>query len=77
LGENLQRLATSGREISELITNRGNSRPTGQPRECWLSIFTVGINSKSCPCTADYAPGTTFIDIVAACVYRCRRDLTL
>jgi len=34
-----------GRDICEMITNRGNSRPIGAPTECWLSICTHGINS--------------------------------
>jgi len=29
-----------------MITNRGNSWPIGMPTECWLSMCTVGINSK-------------------------------
>jgi len=44
LGDNLERLRISGRDISEMITNRGNSRPIGQP---WLSIYTVGIKTRS------------------------------
>jgi len=62
LVENLQRLWTSGRYISEIITNRGNSRPIGPSKECWLSICTIGINSRSFPWTADSVHGRTFID---------------
>ena len=32
------------------------------PMECWLSICTVGINSKSFPWTAESIHGMTFID---------------
>jgi len=31
---------------NDLITNLGKSRLVGAPTECWLSIYTVGINSK-------------------------------
>jgi len=44
-----QRLPTSGRDFFETITNRGESRQVGQPTECWFSICTVEINSKSFP----------------------------
>jgi len=49
LGDCLQRLRASGRDISETITNLGKSWHVGQPTECWLSICTLGINSKSFP----------------------------
>jgi len=40
------RLPISDSDFSEMITNRGKSRQIGMPTECWLSIYTVGINSK-------------------------------
>ena len=49
-GKNLPWLRTSGRDVYEMITNRGKSRRVGEPTECWLSICTVGINSKWFPC---------------------------
>ena len=42
-----QRFPTSSRDFSEMITNLGKSWQVGAPMECWLSIRTVGINSKS------------------------------
>jgi len=47
LRERRQRLSTSGRDFAEMNTNLGKSRLVGTPTECWLSIRTVGINSKS------------------------------
>ena len=49
LHEHRQWLPTSGRNICEMNTNRGKSRQVGMPTECWLSIYTVGINSKWFP----------------------------
>jgi len=51
-----QRFPTSSRDFSEMITN------LGMPMECWLSIRTVGINSKSFPWTAEWVHRMTFID---------------
>jgi len=42
---NLQQFATTDHNISDMITNRGNSRPIGPSMGCSLSIFTAGINS--------------------------------
>ena len=44
-----QRFPTSSRDFSETITNLGKSRQVGAPMESWLSIDTVGINSKWFP----------------------------
>ena len=44
-----QRFPTSSRDFWEMITNLGKSWQVGMPMECWLSICTVGINSKSFP----------------------------
>ena len=40
-------IATSGRHNSAMITNAENSRPNGPSTACFVSIFTVRINSKS------------------------------
>ena len=40
---------TSGIDFSETITNLGKSWQVGTPAECWLSIDTVGMNSKWFP----------------------------
>jgi len=40
-------LATSGRYNSAIITNAENSRPSGPPTGCLVSIFKVWINTKS------------------------------
>jgi len=47
--ERRQWFPTSGRDFSEMNTNLGKSQLVGTPTECWLSIHTVGINSKSFP----------------------------
>jgi len=47
--EHRQRLPTSDRDFSEMNTNRGKSWHVCTHVECWLSIRTVGINSKSFP----------------------------
>ena len=44
-----QRFQISGRDFSETITNLGKSWQAGTPVECWLSIHTVGMNSKWFP----------------------------
>ena len=75
LGNHLQRLRTSGRDIYEMNTNRAKSPWVGQPTECWLSISTVGINSKSFPWSAGCVQGTTFLDIAGSSVWRIRRDV--
>jgi len=66
LGNRLQRLRTSGRDISEMITNLGKSWQVGQPTECWLSICTLGIKSKSFPWPAGCVQETTFLDIAGS-----------
>jgi len=71
------RLPTSSRDFPEMITNRGKSRWIGQPTEFWLSICTVGINSKSFPCPVQHAygehtvPKTLCCDIHAVLQKRC------
>jgi len=47
--ENRQRLSTTGCDICETNTNRGKSWQVGTSVECWLSICTIGINSKWFP----------------------------
>ena len=44
-----QWLQTSGCDIYKMITNRERLRWVGEPTEFWLSICTVGINSKWLP----------------------------
>jgi len=68
LREYRQWLPTSGRDICEMITNLGKSRLVGAPTECWLSISTVGINSKSFPWPASCAQETTFLAIAVSSV---------
>jgi len=68
LRENRQQLPTSGHDICKMIINRGKSRLIGAPTECWLSICTVVINSKSFPWPAGCAQGTTFLDIAISSV---------
>ena len=75
LGDRLQRLRTSGRDISEMVTNLGKSWQVGQPTECWLSTCTVGINSKSFPWPAGCVQETTFLVIAGSSVWRCRRNV--
>jgi len=58
-----QRFPTSSRDFSEMITNLGKSWQVGAPMECWLSIRTVGINSKSFAWPAGCARERTFLDI--------------
>jgi len=58
-----QRFPTSSRDFSEMITNLGKSWQTGAPTECWLSIRTVGINSKSFAWPAGSVRERTFLDI--------------
>jgi len=58
-----QRFPTSGRDFSEMITNLGTWWQVGTPMECWLSIRTVGINSKSFAWPAGSVRGRTFLDI--------------
>jgi len=55
-------------DICEMITNLGKSRLVGAPMECWLSICTVGINSKSFPWPAGCVQETTFLDIAGSSV---------
>jgi len=57
-----QRFPTSIHDFSEMITNLGKSWQVGAPIECWLSIRTIGINSKSFPWTAESVYRITFID---------------
>ena len=68
LREHRQQLPTSGRDICEMITNLGKSRLVVAPTECWLSICTVGINSKWFPWPACCAQETTFLDIAGSSV---------
>jgi len=58
-----QRFPTSSRNFSKMITNLGKSWQVGVPMECWLSIRTVGINSKSFAWPAGSARERTFLDI--------------
>ena len=44
-----RRFPTSAIDFSETITNLGKSWQVGTPVECWLSIDTVGMNSKWFP----------------------------
>jgi len=62
-GDRLQRLRTSGRDISEMITNLAKSWQVGQPTERWFSSCTLGINSQSFPWSA-------------GCVYKKRHSWT-
>jgi len=41
--------------FSEMNTNRRKSWQVGTPVECWLSIFTIGINAMSFPWTAGWS----------------------
>jgi len=68
LGNRLQQLRTSGRDFSKMIKNLGKSWQAGQPTECWLSICTLGINSKSFPWPAGCIQARTFLDIVGSAV---------
>ena len=55
-----QRFPTSGIDFSEMITNLGTSWQVGPPVECWLSIDTVGMNSKWFPWHVTPAHGEQF-----------------
>jgi len=66
--EHSQQVPTSGPDICEMNTNRRKSRQVGTPTECWLSICTVGINSKSFFWPAGRAHETTFLDIAGSSV---------
>ena len=55
-----QRFPNSGRDFSEMITNLGKSWQVGPPVECWLSIDTVGMNSKWFPWPVTPADGSNF-----------------
>ena len=55
-----QRFPTSGIDISETITNLRKSWQVGPPVECWLSINTVGMNSKWFPWPVARAHGEQF-----------------
>jgi len=68
LGDRRQRLRNSGRDICGMITNLGKLWQVGQPTECWLSICTLGINSKSFSWPADCVQETTFLDIAGSSV---------
>jgi len=70
LGHRLQRLRTSGRDISEMIRNLGKSWHVGQPTGCWLSTYAVGINSKSFPWPVQRVQETTFLDIGNRSLFR-------
>ena len=69
-----QQFPTSGRDFSEMITNLGRSWQVGTPVECWLSIDTVGINSKWFPWSVARAHGEQFFSpkILFYVVYRRR-----
>jgi len=58
-----QRFPTSSLDFSEMITNLGKSWQVGAPMECWLSIRTIVINSKSFPWTAESVRERTFLDV--------------
>jgi len=58
-----QRFSTSSGDFSEMITNLGKSWQVGAPMECWFSIRTVGINSKSFAWPAGSVWERTFLDI--------------
>ena len=55
-----QQFRTSGCDFSKMITNLGKSWQVGAPMECWLSVHTVGINSKSFPWPVQRARERTF-----------------
>jgi len=43
--------------------------------ECWLSIYTVGINSESFPWTAGCSHGMAFLHTAGSSVWHSRRDV--
>jgi len=76
LGDNLQRLATSGRNISEMITNRLKFK-TNWPANGMLTFHFHRWNQlKVIPLDSRLRTGTTFIDIIARSVLETWRRIT-